>query len=102
MKMIMAVISNEDNAKLSSELNKAGFFVTKLSLMSCNTTLMTVTEDDKVDAIIDIFKKFSNKRTKMVASSASFGMDMNMSIPIEVSVGGATIFVLNVEQYKKL
>ncbi len=107
MKMIMAVISNEDNAKLSSELNKAGFFVTKLSstggfLMSGNTTLMTVTEDDKVDAIIDIFKKFSNKRTKMVASSASFGMDMNMSIPIEVSVGGATIFVLNVEQYKKL
>ena len=38
----------------------------------------------------------------MVASSASFGMDMGISIPIEVSVGGATIFVLNVDRFEKL
>lgn len=107
MKMIMAIVSNEDNYKVSSELTKASFFVTKLAstggfLMSGNTTLMIGTDDDKINTAIDIIKKYSQKRTKMVASSASFGMDMNMSIPIEVNVGGATIFVLNVDRFEKL
>ena len=31
MKMIMAIVSNEDNPKVSQELNKNGFFVTKLA-----------------------------------------------------------------------
>ena len=107
MKMIMAIVSNEDNSKVSRELTKQGFFITKLAstggcLLSGNTTLMTVTTDDKVDLAIDIIKKHSQKRTKMISSTASFGMDPGMSIPIEVSVGGATIFILNVEKFEKV
>ena len=107
MKMIMAIVSNEDNSKVSSSLNTSGFFVTKLSstggfLMSGNTTLLIGTDDDKVDSVIDIIKTHSKKRTRMVASSSSFGMDMSMSIPVEVSVGGATIFVLNVDKFEKI
>ena len=107
MKMIMAIVSNEDHSKVSSQLNKSGFFVTKLAstggfLMSGNSTLMIGTDEDKVETVIDIIKQNSKKRTRMVASSSSFGMDMNISIPVEVSVGGATIFVLNVEKFEKL
>lgn len=107
MKMIMAIVSNEDNSKVLSGLTKEGFFVTKLAttggfLMSGNTTLMVGTDEDKVDKVIEIISKYSKKRTKMVASSASFGMDMGISIPIEVSVGGATVFVLNVDRFEKL
>ncbi|MBP0979159.1 MAG: cyclic-di-AMP receptor [Oscillospiraceae bacterium] len=107
MKIIIAIVSNEDNSKVSSCLNKSGFFVTKLSstgsfLMSGNTTLLIGTDDDKVDSVIDIIKTYSKKRTRMVASSSSFGMDMSMSIPVEVSVGGATIFVLNVDKFEKI
>lgn len=107
MKMIMAIVSNEDNSKVSQELNKNGFFVTKLAstggfLMSGNTTLMVGTDDDKVDTVIEIIKQKSKKRSKMVPSSASFGMDMGISIPIEVTVGGATIFVLNIDKFEKV
>lgn len=107
MKMIMAIVSNEDNAKVSRELTKSGFFITKLAstggfLMSGNTTLMTVTEDKNVDTVIDIIKQYSQKRTRLVSSISSFSIDPGMSIPIEVNVGGATIFVLNVEKMEKL
>lgn len=107
MKMIIAIVSTSDNSKVSFALNKSGFFVTKLSstggfLMSGNTTLLIGTDDDKVDSVIDIIKTHSKKRTKMVAASSSFGMDMNMSIPVEVSTGGSTIFVLNIDKFEKI
>ena len=107
MKMIIAIVSTEDSSKVSSNLTKNGFSVTKLSstggfLSSGNTTLMIGTDDDKVESAISIIKQFSQKRTKMVASSATFGMEMSLSIPVEVNVGGATIFVLNIESFTKL
>ncbi len=105
--MIIAIVSSDDNVKVSSELTRNGFSVTKLAstggfLMSGNTTLMVGTDDDKVDVAVDIIKQYSQKRTQMVASSASFGMDMSMSIPVEVNVGGATVFILDVEKFMKL
>ena len=38
----------------------------------------------------------------MVPSSASYGVGMFTSFPVEVQVGGATVFVLDVEQFVKL
>jgi len=107
MKLIIAIISNEDRIKVSRGLTKEGFFVTKLAttggfLMSGNTTLIIGTDSDRVEAAINIIRQYSKKDTKMVPSAASFGMEMNMSIPIEVNVGGATIFVLNVDRFEKL
>ena len=51
MKLILAIINNDDTAKASAELNHAGFFVTKLSttggfLMVGNTTLLIGTDDN--------------------------------------------------------
>lgn len=107
MKIIIAIVSNEDNLKVSSGLTKSGFFVTKLAttggfLMSGNTTLLIGTQAEKVDEVIEIIGRYSKRRTKVVPSTASFGMDMNASIPVEVSVGGATIFVVNVDRFEKL
>ncbi len=38
----------------------------------------------------------------MVPSSASHGVGMYTSFPVEVQVGGATIFVTNIERFEKL
>ena len=107
MKLIFAIVSNDDSSKVSKELTKARFSVTKLAttggfLMAGNTTFIIGTDDDKVDEVISIIGAHSKKRTQMVPSSASYGVGMYTSFPVEVQVGGATIFVMNVERFEKL
>ena len=55
-----------------------------------------------MDKAISIIGEFSKKRTQMVPSTASYGVGMYTSFPVEVTVGGATIFVLDVERFEKL
>ena len=60
MKLILAIVNNDDSAIASSALTEAGFFVTKLSttggfLMVGNTTLMIgVQEDRATDDVQDM------------------------------------------------
>ena len=107
MKLIMAIVSSDDSSKVSSALMKEKYSVTKLAttggfLMAGNTTFIIGTEDDKVDHAIEIIATYSKKRTQMVPSSASYGMGMYTSFPVEVQVGGATVFVLNIERFEKV
>ena len=107
MKLILAIVSNDDSSKVSKELTKARFSVTKLAttggfLMAGNTTFLVGTDDEKVDEVISIIGSHSKKRTQMVPSSASYGVGMYTSFPVEVQVGGATIFVLPVDRFEKL
>lgn len=107
MKLIYAIVSNDDSSAVSSALTKAGFFATKLSstggfLMAGNTTFMICTDDDKVDEAISIISQKSKKRTQMVPSPAAYGMNGYTPYPVEVTIGGATIFVTNVERFEKI
>ena len=107
MKLVFAIVSNDDSAKVSSALTKESYSVTKLAttggfLMSGNTTFLIGTDDEKVDHVISIIGTHSKKRKQMVPSSASYGVGMYASFPVEVQVGGATIFVMNVERFEKV
>ena len=107
MKLILAIVNNDDAHTVNANLSKNGFFVTKIAstggfLMSGNTTFLIGTEDENVDKAINVIGEHSKKRKQMVPSSASYGVGMYTSFPVEVTVGGATIFVLDVEQFKKL
>jgi uncharacterized protein YaaQ len=105
MKMIFAVVNNDDGAVVNAQLIKSGFHVTKLAstggfLKKGNITFIVGTDDDKVEEVVDIIRRYSKKRTYTtpldVVSSAALGGAMT---PIEVTVGGATIFVMNVEHF---
>ena len=107
MKLIFAIVSNDDSSRVSKELTKNKYSVTKLAttggfLMAGNTTFLIGTDDDRVDDVIRISGMHSKKRTQMVPSSASYGVGMYTSFPVEVQVGGATIFVTNIERFEKL
>ena len=107
MKLIMAIVSNDDSSKVQSALTKERYQVTRLAttggfLMAGNTTFICGTEDDKVDHAIEIIAQHSKKRTQMVPSSASYGVGMYTSFPVEVQIGGATIFVLAVVRFEKV
>ena len=107
MKLIFAIVSKDDSSRVSKELTKNKYSVTKLAttggfFMAGNTTILIGTDDDRVDDVIRIIGMHSKKRTQMVPSSASYGVGMYTSFPVEVQVGGATIFVTNIERFEKL
>ena len=106
MKLIFAIVSNDDSPKVSSALTKARFSITKLAttggfLLSGNTTFIIGTEDEKVDECIKIIGEHSKKRKQMVPNN-SFDVGMYSAFPVEVTVGGATVFVMNVEHFEKV
>lgn len=107
MKLIYAIINNDDSHAVQSALTKNGIQTTKLAssggfLMSGNTTFIICSEDDRIDGIIEIIKKHSHKRKQFVPNTATYGDGSYASFPVEVSVGGATIFVTNVERFEKV
>lgn len=107
MKMIFAIVNNDDSVIASSALTEAGFFVTKLSttggfLMVGNTTLLIGTSDEDAPKAVDILKHHCTTRKQVNPPTATFGMGLKPnSLPEEVTVGGVTIFVMNVEQFEK-
>ena len=107
MKLVLAIVSREDSAKVSGALTEGGFFVTKLAttggfLAAGNTTFIVGTEDEKIPSLIEIIKTNSSSRKQMMPSSSSYGMGMFPAAPIEAQAGGATVFVLGIEQFYKL
>ena len=70
--------------------------------MAGNTTFLVCSEDDKVDEIIEIIRLHSRRRKQFVPSGASYGVGSYTSFPVEVSVGGATVFVTDIERFEKV
>ena len=109
MKLIIAIVEDEDASRLISQLMNDGFGVTKLAttggfLRAGNTTLLVGVDDDRFQAAMDVIEKVCKSRKQIAPSPASMvGMPGSYTpYPIEVVVGGATIFVLTVDQFIKL
>ena len=107
MKLVLAIVSNDDSAAVSSALTRNGFQVTKLAttggfLMAGNTTFLTGVEDEQVDKVLEVIAEKSSKRTQIVPSTTTADVGMCSAFPVQVTVGGATVFVLNVERYEKV
>lgn len=106
MKLVLAIVNKDDGGAVSAALTKDGFSVTKLAttggfLMAGNTTFLVGVDDSRVDEVLATVEKHSKKRTQMIPST-SYGTSAYASFPVEVTVGGATVFVLNIERYEKL
>ena len=107
MKLVLAIVSNDDSSNVSAALNKSNFSVTKLSttggfLKAGNTTMIIGCDDDKVDSVIEILGSESKRRTELVPSTASYDIGRYAAFPVEVQVGGAIVFVIDVCQFIKL
>lgn len=105
MKLLVAIINNDDIKALTKNLVKNKIYSTKLSstggfLSSGNTTLLIGCADDDVEKILDIIKENAKERKKVVPPT--FSQTIGYYAPVEVVVGGATVFVLDVEQFHKL
>lgn len=106
MKLIFAIVNKDDSNAVQNALTKNHFSVTKLAttgglLLAGNTTFIIGTDDDKVDTVLGLIEENSKRRTQIVPSSVAYGAGMSSAYPIEVSVGGATIFVTDVTRFER-
>ena len=109
MKLVLAIVQDDDALDLIEELNDKGFRVTKLAttgrfLKSGNTTLMIGVEIDKVDIVINIIEEVCKRRKQVVSTQPGLSGEsgMYMPFPLEVEVGGATVFVIDVDKFVKI
>lgn len=109
MKLIIAIVQDEDASKLLDKLMENKFGVTKLAstggfLRSGNTTLLIGAEKEKIDFVISIIKDLCKSRSQVTTSPtpSTWSMGAYMPYPVEVQVGGATIFVVDVDKFEKV
>ena len=109
MKLVIAIVQDQDTGRLIKTMMKEGFSATRLSttggfLRAGNTTLLIGVEEERIDTCLEVIERICKTRTQKLTSTTS--MDVNAfvhdSADIEVSVGGATVFILSVEEFKKI
>ncbi|MBR6165709.1 MAG: cyclic-di-AMP receptor [Clostridia bacterium] len=110
MKLIIAIVQDEDSSKLLSKLMQKGYGVTKLAttggfLKAGNTTLLLGVEDDRIPEAVKIIESVCKSRKQMTSASTTIaGLTHSeyTTYPVEVTVGGATLFVLSIDQFMKV
>lgn len=109
MKLVLTIVQDDDAVDLVEAITEKGFRVTKLAttggfLKSGNTTLIIGVEKEKVQEVVDLVEEICKKRKETIATPAPItgNADMYMSYPIEIQVGGATVFVIDVDQFYKI
>jgi len=107
MKMVLAIVNHDDAHAVVSSLTQGGFKVTKLSttgglLRVGNDTLLIGVEDEKLETVLGLIKQNSKSRRQVIPTTSEFGMGFYSAMPVEVTVGGATVFVLSVDRFETL
>ncbi|MFI3231011.1 MAG: cyclic-di-AMP receptor [bacterium] len=105
MKLVLAIVKDEDAFNIMTMLNNEGYSVTKLAstggfLKIGSTTLISGVDDEKVDNVIEIIKNQAHSKTQFT-SNANLNSD-NYLQAVEVTIGGATVFVLDIDQFIKI
>lgn len=107
MKLIIAVVQDKDSNRLAGALIREGFRATKLAstggfLRAGNTTFLIGVDDDRVQDVLNVIKANCKVREQLVTPVSPMGgtADSYIPFPVEVQVGGAAVFVLQVERFE--
>lgn len=108
MKLVIAVVQDLDADDVIESLTDAGYRVTRIAttggfFRQGNTTLLSGVPDDKVHALINLLRKTCKRRTRMMPLAPhSAEHPMTVGAYVEVTVGGATIFTLDVDHFEQV
>lgn len=108
MKLVVCIVQDQDSGSLIDDLTEQRYRVTKLAttggfLKAGNTTLLIGVDDDEVENVVKLID--DNCKTREITTSlltVTMPGDSYMPFPLEVKVGGATVFILDVEQHIKI
>jgi uncharacterized protein YaaQ len=109
VKLVLAIVHNEDAGALVDALLEHEYRTTRLQssggfLKQSNATILVGVEDDKVDDVMAIVRENCTSRTQIVNPMPPIMEpgEFFLPYPLEVEVGGATLFVLPVERSERI
>lgn len=105
MKLCIAIVNDDDAKEVGKALLSAGFPATKLSsvggfLNMNNATFIIGVDENKVDIVVDVIKQNTSKRMQLITDIKQNPVAESLSNNT-VTVGGATIFVVDVDNFIK-
>jgi uncharacterized protein YaaQ len=109
MKLIVAVIHEKDQRHVQDSLLENGFQFTNVAstggfLREGNVTLMIGVDEEQVDQLIEVIRESCQTREQYVNVMPPTMEPVGTVIPspVKVVVGGAILFVLDVERFEKI
>ena len=105
-KLLIAVVHSQDAAQLVEALRGAEFRVTEVLsrggfLQARNAMLYVGVEDDQVAAAMQLIEENCRSRTESVPAEPLGGFETNW-LPTEVTHGGATVFVVPLDEIRRI
>ena len=70
--------------------------------VACTYCDLVGVDEEKVQSVIDIIKEQSHSRKQMIPTTSEMSYGYYPSMPVEVVVGGATIFVVDIERFERV
>ncbi|MGD2205864.1 MAG: cyclic-di-AMP receptor [Anaerolineae bacterium] len=108
MKLVMSIVNNDDAEQLLRALTEAGFQATTISttggfLRQGNSTILIGAKDEGIPQVLKLIRENCHTRRQFVSPLPPViePGEMYIPSPVEVQVGGATVFVLDVLQFEQ-
>ena len=105
MKLLVSIVHSDDADGLMGALRDGGYSSTKISttggfLREGNATILVGVEENAISRVLEIIKRTCHTRTQYVnpLPPVMEPGELYLPNPVEVQVGGAVIFVLDVER----
>lgn len=109
MKLVVAVVQGEDAERAVSALNDAGLGSTRVAstggfLRQGNVTLLIGVDDSEVAKALQIIRQNCHERSRYLTAVPPLAGpgEFLTANPVEVQVGGATVFVVPVDSFEKI
>ncbi|HVH64387.1 MAG TPA: cyclic-di-AMP receptor [Candidatus Dormibacteraeota bacterium] len=109
MKLIIAVVQGEDAQKTVVALTDKGISSTRISstggfLQQGNVTLLIGVDDAQVPEALQLIRENCQERTRYLTPVPPLAEpgELFMAYPVEVQVGGATVWVVPVDSFEKI
>jgi uncharacterized protein YaaQ len=109
MKLVIAVVQGEDAQRTSEALTGEGFGSTRITssggfLQQGNVTFFIGVEDTRVMEAVQVIRDNCRERSRYLTPMPLVPEpgELFMPYPVEVQVGGATVFVVSVDSFEKI
>lgn len=109
MKLVIAIVNEEDSRNLLDRLGRRGYSATVTGstggfLRTSNVTVLCGVEDEQVEDVLTLFRESCTSRIQYVTPLPPVMEpgEMHIPTPVEKQVGGATIFVVPVEHFERI
>lgn len=109
MQLVLAIVHSDDAPGLIDSLTRLGFRATRINtaggfLKESNATILLGVEEERVDEVLATIQNNCQTRTQYInpLPPVMEPGEFYMPYPVEVQIGGATVFVLDMTDFVRL